>query len=91
MDFENRSLGISVQFNAARGSDPRLVRGGAIPAATDIHLLSVVLYELLAGGWPFTLTGRSPSAIEAAIRTEYRAAAQMGREEPNFPKISRVT
>lgn len=49
---------------------PEQITGGAISAATDVHALGVVLYQLLAGRLPFEFLGDDLRAAAEAISTQ---------------------
>lgn len=48
-------------------ASPEQIRGESITTASDIYQLGVLLYELLTGGTPYNVSGRSPSEIEQII------------------------
>jgi eukaryotic-like serine/threonine-protein kinase len=56
---------------------PEQVRGEAVGVYTDVYALGAVLYQLLTGGPPFELSGRTPGEVEAVIVTR----------EPERPSI----
>ncbi|TDK27150.1 hypothetical protein E2F46_02750 [Luteimonas aestuarii] len=49
---------------------PEQISGGAISAATDVHALGVVLYQLLAGRLPFVFPAEDLRAAAEAISTQ---------------------
>jgi tetratricopeptide (TPR) repeat protein len=49
---------------------PEQITGGAISAATDVHALGVVLYQLLAGRLPFVFAADDLRAAAEAISTQ---------------------
>ena len=63
-----------------RYASPEQLRGSAMSVATDVYSLGVVLYELLAGCWPF---GSAPTVEAALERTT--------REVPPLPPGAVVT
>jgi serine/threonine-protein kinase len=48
---------------------PEQIRGEAITTATDVYALGVVLYELLAGRRPYSLSSRSTTLEQAILDT----------------------
>ena len=46
---------------------PEQVRGDAISISTDIYSLGIILYELLAGGRPYSVDRSSPGRLEESI------------------------
>jgi serine/threonine protein kinase/tetratricopeptide (TPR) repeat protein len=51
-------------------ASPEQIRGDPITTASDIYVLGVLLYELLSGCKPFTLTGNRLGDLERAICEE---------------------
>jgi eukaryotic-like serine/threonine-protein kinase len=64
---------------------PEQIRAQPISSATDVYALGVLLYQLLTGGRPYDLRGKSPAEIERIIcldvppRPSTRAPAPMAR------------
>jgi tetratricopeptide (TPR) repeat protein/predicted Ser/Thr protein kinase len=67
-DEEAATTGIGLRLMTPGYAAPEQVRGDAITAATDIHGLGVVLYELLTGHHPFRVgPGDTPSRVERRV------------------------
>ena len=49
---------------------PEQILGEIITTATDVYALGLLLYELIAGAYPFSLDGLNIRRIEQVIRTE---------------------
>jgi eukaryotic-like serine/threonine-protein kinase len=48
-------------------ASPEQLRGEPISTSTDVYALGVLLFELLAGCWPYHVRDRSISSIERAV------------------------
>jgi serine/threonine-protein kinase len=48
-------------------ASPEQLRGEPISTATDVYALGVLLFELLAGHWPYRLKDNSPLSVERAV------------------------
>jgi tetratricopeptide (TPR) repeat protein len=67
-DEEGATTGMGLRLMTPGYAAPEQVRGDAITAATDIHGLGVVLYELLTGHHPFRVgPGDTPSSVERRV------------------------
>jgi hypothetical protein len=87
MDFGlSEPLGASAPAASKRGTErvgslaymaPEQIRGGELGPATDVFGFGVVLFEMLCGGLPFSIAGRTPNEI-AERRLGSRAPAPSG-------------
>jgi serine/threonine protein kinase/tetratricopeptide (TPR) repeat protein len=65
---EGATTGLGLRLMTPGYAAPEQVRGEPITAATDIHGLGVVLYELLTGHHPFRVgPGDTPSRVERRV------------------------
>ena len=71
--------GLAVRPMTPDYASPEQVRGLPITTASDVYSLGVVLYELLTGHKPYTLTSYTPQEIERVIC----------QEEPRRPSETR--
>jgi serine/threonine-protein kinase len=62
-------------------ASPEQFRGEKETAATDVHALGVLLYELLAGVHPFGAPSRSRTALESSVLTEDPAPPSAARRD----------
>ena len=69
--MENRA------FTPAYAS-PEQIRGEPVTAASDVHSLGVMLYELIAGVSPFRALSGSRAALESAVLTTDPAPPNVG-------------
>ena len=64
---------------------PEQIRGTPISTATDVYALGVLLYQILTGGRPYDLRGKSPAEVERIVcveappRPSSRAPAPLAR------------
>ncbi len=49
---------------------PEQIRNTPISSATDVYALGVLLYQILTGGRPYDLRGKSPSEVERIVCVE---------------------
>jgi eukaryotic-like serine/threonine-protein kinase len=66
-DTDNPVTMTSVRLMTPDYASPEQVRGDEITTASDVYSLGALLYELLTGRRPYTVTGRSTSEIEQAV------------------------
>ena len=59
-------------------ASPGQIRGDPISTASDVYALGVILYELLAGRYPYRLATREPHAVVRAIL----------EQEPERPSVA---
>lgn len=48
-------------------ASPEQVSGRPVTTASDVYQLGILLYQLLAGRWPYRTENRSPSAVAQAV------------------------
>ncbi len=58
------------RFFTAEYASPEQIRGESVTTATDIYSLGVVLYELLTGHRPYTVSRRAPAEVERIVCEE---------------------
>jgi len=63
-------------------ASPEQIRGEELTPATDIYSLGVLLYRLLAGRQPYSVTGRSLAEMERAIAEQTAAPPSQAAADP---------
>jgi len=84
--------GMTTRIMTLGYASPEQVRGGLITTASDVYALGVVLYQLLAGQYPYDITGLRPSEIERVIcdTTPGRPSTMIRRARVEAETISQV-
>ncbi len=79
---------VGIPYGTATYAAPEQARGEATDARTDIFSTGVLLYEMLAGTWPF----RGKSSVEvryAVLHDEPRPVEEL-RGSPPPPRVARI-
>jgi serine/threonine protein kinase/Flp pilus assembly protein TadD len=63
-------------------ASPEQIRGEELTPATDIYSLGVLLYRLLAGRQPYSVTGRSMAEMERAITEQTAPPPSQAAADP---------
>jgi serine/threonine-protein kinase len=84
MDAEIAATVTHQRFFSPLNAAPEQLQGEAMGVACDVYQLGTLLYELLCGRRLFELEGKSPGAIEEAIRHQLPALPSTRNQADDF-------